>query len=161
MLNIGKNIIYGIWNGITSGASWLWGKITGFCNSFVDGFKRGLGIHSPSKLFADEVGKFVPPGISVGMDKAMPGTISNMRAQISGMMDQAREAISAEQARVGASFGASVQYQVALAGGYGTTSTPAYAGPSTVETHINFDSREVATAIGPAISKQNGWEEDH
>lgn len=161
MLNIGKNIIYGIWNGIKSGASWLWGKITGFCNSFVDGFKRGLGIHSPSKLFADEVGKFVPPGISVGMDKAMPGTISNMRAQISGMMDQARAAISAEQARVGASFGASVQYQVALAGGYGTNSAPAYAGPSTVKTQIYFDRREVATAIGPAISEQNGWEEDH
>lgn len=161
MLNIGKNIIFGIWNGITSGASWLWGKVTGFCNDFVNGFKKGLGIHSPSKLFADEVGKFVPPGISVGMDKAMPGTIANMRAQISSMMEQARAAISAEQARVGASFGASVQYQVAMAGGYGDAATPAYAGPSMVKTQINIDSREVATVIGPAISEQNGWEEDN
>ncbi len=161
MLNIGKNIITGLWNGITSGAGWLWNKVSGFCGDFVNGFKKGLGIHSPSRLFADEVGKFVPPGISVGMDKAMPGTIANMRAQISGMMEQARAAISAEQARVGASFGASVQYQVAMAGGYGTSSAPAYTGPSTVKTQINIDSREFATAVGPAISEQSGWEEDH
>ena len=159
MLNIGRNIITGLWNGITGGIGWLWSKVSGFCNDFVAGFKKGLGIHSPSKLFADEIGKFVPPGISVGMDKAMPGTLANMRAQISGMMEQARAAISAEQARVGASFGASVQYQVAMAGGYGGAVAPAYTGPSTVKTQINIDGREFASAVGPAISEQNGWED--
>lgn len=159
MLNIGRNIITGIWNGITSGASWLWGKITGFCNDFIQGFKSGLGIHSPSKLFADEVGKFVPPGISIGIDKAMPGTIASLRAQISEMMAQAREAIVAEQARVSASFGASVQYQVALAGGYATTDDGSVATPKfVVENHISMNDREFAVAAGPAIAKQLGFE---
>ena len=159
MLNIGKNIVSGIWNGITSGAGWLWGKVSGFCNDFVAGFKKGLNIHSPSRRFADEIGKFIPPGISVGMDKAMPGTIANMRAQISDMMAQARATISAEQARVGASFGASAQYQVAMAGGGAADSPagPAYTGPSTVEAHFSIDSREFATATAPAIAKQIGW----
>jgi phage-related protein len=159
MLNIGRNIITGIWNGITSGASWLWGKIKGFCNDFIQGFKDGLGIHSPSKLFADEVGKFVPPGISIGVDKAMPGTIASLRAQISEMMAQAREAIAAEQARVSASFGASVQYQVALAGGYATTDDGSVETPKfVVENHISMNDREFAVAAGPAIAKQLGFE---
>lgn len=159
MLNIGRNIITGIWNGIKNGASWLWGKIKGFCNDFIQGFKSGLGIHSPSKLFADEVGKFVPPGISIGVDKAMPGTIASLRAQISEMMAQAREAIAAEQARVSASFGASVQYQVALAGGYATTDDGNIKTPKfVVENHISMNDREFAVAAGPAIAKQLGFE---
>ena len=72
MLEIGKNIVHGIWNGITGAASWLGGKISGFVSGIVDGFKGGFDINSPSRVMADEIGRYLPPGITVGMDKAMP-----------------------------------------------------------------------------------------
>ena len=50
------------------------------------------------------------------MDKAMPGTIANMRAQISDMMEQAREAISAEQVQFSAGLCAHSAYQLTYVG---------------------------------------------
>ena len=159
MLNIGKNIVTGLWNGIKSSAKWLWDKITGFCDDIVDGFKKGFGIHSPSKLMSNEIGRFLPPGITVGMDKAMPSTIRDMKSQLADMMAQARATIAAERARFGTTFAARSNYQVALAGGYGTASMPAepYTGPDTVEAHISINDREFAVATAPAIGKQLGW----
>lgn len=152
--NLLQGIVEGIWNGITHID---FGAIG---NSLLNGVKSVLGIHSPSVLFKNEIGKFIPPGISIGVDKAMPDTISDIKDQMSNMMDKARATISAEQAKVGAAFTASSNYQVALAGGYGNTSEPAaaYTGPSTVETHISINDREFAVAAAPAIGKQLGFE---
>lgn len=50
MLNIGKNIVQGIWNGIKNAKDWLWDRITGFCSGIVDGFQNALGIYSPSRV---------------------------------------------------------------------------------------------------------------
>lgn len=66
MLSIGKNIVEGIWNGISGGTSWLWSKVTDFASGIVKGFKSALGIHSPSTVMGDEVGKFMAQGVGVG-----------------------------------------------------------------------------------------------
>ncbi len=50
MINIGKNIVLGIWHGIVNAKDWLKSKITGFCDGVVSGFKDALGIHSPSRI---------------------------------------------------------------------------------------------------------------
>ena len=68
MLEIGKNIISGIWDGITSGIDWIKGKISDFCGGIVDGFKSALGIHSPSTIFADE-SEWIPEGVAKGVKK--------------------------------------------------------------------------------------------
>ena len=75
---IGINIIKGLWNGIVGAGSWLWGKIKGFCSDIVDRFKKSLGIHSPSKIFADVVGSNIAYGIAEGYDDAMSGIARNM-----------------------------------------------------------------------------------
>jgi phage-related protein len=159
LTNIGKQLIHGLWSGIKSVKNWILSKISGFMDDIVGGIKGFFGIHSPSKLMEKEIGKFIPPGITVGMDKAMPGTIQNMKDQLAGMMEKARTAISAEQAKVGASFHASTQYQVALAGGYGTGKEAAepYTGPSVVEAHFDLQGREFASATAPVESQQQGW----
>lgn len=72
MLTIGENVVKGFWKGVTSFAKWLWDNIKGFGSGIVDGFKKALGIHSPSKVMADEVGKYIPAGIAVGMLSAAP-----------------------------------------------------------------------------------------
>ena len=67
MVSIGKNIISGILRGITSGASNLYNKMREIANRALNAAKEKLGIHSPSRVFADEVGKYIPEGITVGI----------------------------------------------------------------------------------------------
>lgn len=76
--NLGLDIIRGLWNGIQNGASWLWDKVTGFCSDFIDGFKAGFGINSPSRKMRDLVGKFLPPGIANGFSAMMPQATNSM-----------------------------------------------------------------------------------
>lgn len=110
MLDIGQNIIYGIWNGITGAASWLKDKVSSFCSNFISGFKEGLGIHSPSRLFRDEIGKMLPPGIAIGFQKATPGALKDMQAQMNGMVSRMQANVSANQS-----------FAFAASGGYSTT----------------------------------------
>ena len=57
----------GLWDGITSMASWLWDKVTDFCNSIVEGIQGALKINSPSRVMADQVGQYIPAGIAMGI----------------------------------------------------------------------------------------------
>lgn len=74
IIDIGENIVKGIWEGITNLAEWIREKVTGFFNSIVNGAKRLLGIASPSKLFADEIGENMGLGIGEGFENSM-GTV--------------------------------------------------------------------------------------
>ena len=67
MASIGKNIVQGVWNGIVSMGSWLTDKVKGFFNGIVDGVKGVLGIHSPSRVFA-EVGVWSAEGYGNGFE---------------------------------------------------------------------------------------------
>lgn len=67
ILDIGKNIVEGVWQGIKNAAKWLKDKITGFFDGIIGGVKDFLGIHSPSRVFAD-MGKNMALGIGEGWD---------------------------------------------------------------------------------------------
>jgi phage-related protein len=71
MAEIGSNIVEGIWNGISNMGDWIWDKISGFCSGVVDGVKSALGIHSPSRIMKDEVGKNMALGIGEGFTGMM------------------------------------------------------------------------------------------
>lgn len=88
MLDIGKNIVSGIWDGISSGWSWLTNKVSSLASSLLDAAKDALGINSPSREFRDQVGRFLPPGISEGFDRAMPAAIKDMQKQADKMVGQ-------------------------------------------------------------------------
>ena len=98
MAEIGSNIVSGIWNGISSGWNWLTNKVSNLANSLLDAAKDALGINSPSKEFADEVGRWIMPGVGKGLDKSMPATLKDMRAK-------AGELVSAMRAEMSASAG--------------------------------------------------------
>jgi len=74
VFDIGKNIVKGIWDGISNMANWLWDKITGWCKGIFDGIKGFFGIHSPSKLFKNEIGKNLGLGIGEGFEDSL-GTV--------------------------------------------------------------------------------------
>ena len=85
MAKIGSNIVSGIWNGISSGWDWLTGKVKSLAKSLLDGAKDALGIHSPSRLFRDLVGKMIPQGIGVGITAEMPTLQSDLKEELQGM----------------------------------------------------------------------------
>ena len=79
MKDVGLNLIKGLWNGIGDAASWLWGKITGFCNSILSKIKGFFGIHSPSKVFADEIGQYLGLGLGEGFEDSLSGVYKDMK----------------------------------------------------------------------------------
>ena len=67
MLSIGKNIVEGIWKGIWGMGAWITKKIGDFAGGIVKSFKGFLGIHSPSRIMRDMVGRFIGEGIGLGI----------------------------------------------------------------------------------------------
>lgn len=82
VLDIGTQLIQGLWNGISNAVGWLWDKISGFCSGIVDKIKGFFGIHSPSKIFADEVGKFLALGLGEGFDDNLGKVYKNMQSAV-------------------------------------------------------------------------------
>lgn len=78
MASIGSNVVQGIWSGISSGWSWLKQQVSSLASSLVQGAKDALGVHSPSTVFRDQVGKWIPPGIAEGFAQAMPAAIRDI-----------------------------------------------------------------------------------
>ena len=111
MAEIGGNIVSGIWNGISSGWNWLTNKVSNLANSLLDAAKDALGINSPSKEFADEVGRWIMPGVGKGLDKSMPATLKDMKAKASELVSAMRAEMSASvgQLSVGASHAAGLR----------------------------------------------------
>ena len=69
VISVGKDIVNGLWNGITEKASWLLGKIRDWCGSVLNGIKGFFGINSPSRLIRDVVGRSIPVGMAVGIER--------------------------------------------------------------------------------------------
>lgn len=72
MADAGKNLVEGLWNGITGAGDWLKSKISDFGSGIINGFKESFGIHSPSRVMRDSVGKYLAQGIGVGFVEEMP-----------------------------------------------------------------------------------------
>ena len=87
MLSIGSDIVRGIWKGISGAGGWLMDQIGNFADGIVDGIKDFFGIHSPSKVMADEIGKFLPKGIAVGFKAEMPEAENQMLSNTRKMVD--------------------------------------------------------------------------
>lgn len=70
--SVGSDIVHGIWSGISGAAGWLMNQISGFANNIVSGIKGFFGIHSPSTVMRDQVGKYLAEGVAVGWEKNDP-----------------------------------------------------------------------------------------
>lgn len=108
-LNIGKNIVNGIKNGISS----LWGSLkswfSGLWNGLVGGVKSLLGIHSPSRVFEDEIGKNMALGVGVGFEDEMAAVQRDIDRSMAGLVPST----SANVSVTGRSGAASVPYDIA------------------------------------------------
>jgi hypothetical protein len=68
MIEIGKEVLPGLWQGIKDGWDNFWGNILEFIDGFVQGFKDALGISSPSVVFA-EIGGYIIEGLTNGISE--------------------------------------------------------------------------------------------
>lgn len=66
--SLGKNIIDGIVSGLKAAGGAIGNMLMNLAKSAFDGVKKFFGIASPSKLMRDEIGKFIPKGIAVGIE---------------------------------------------------------------------------------------------
>lgn len=103
--NVGVNLVKGLWEGISGSFNWIKNKISGWIGNVTNFIKGMFGIHSPSTVMRDEVGKYLAQGIGVGFDNELDGVYNDMQ-----------RAIDLETSRMSANVQASGTYQMAMSG---------------------------------------------
>ena len=86
-LELGKNILEGIGDGIKSAVKSVANAAKDACKSVWNGIKDFFGIHSPSALMRDTVGVYVAEGIGVGFAEEMDAVGADMEKALSQSMD--------------------------------------------------------------------------
>lgn len=128
VIEIGKNIVEGIWQGIQNATGWLHDKITSFSNGILDSIKIPLKIESPSKVFRDEVGKNIALGIGVGFTK-----------NIGKVYNQMKSAVDFETQKLNANLT--------------TTNNKLITINTNFNGNVEMDSKKVGRLLAPSISK--------
>ena len=82
--SIGSNIIKGIANGIAGAVGGLVNAAINAAKSAFNAAKEALGIHSPSRLFRDKIGKMMALGMGIGFEENMP--VEKMEGQLNNAM---------------------------------------------------------------------------
>lgn len=85
LVDAGRNIIQGLINGITGMVGSLYSSITNALSGLVDKAKNALGIHSPSRVFRDEIGVMVGRGMALGIDDSAHVVSRSMDSLVSTM----------------------------------------------------------------------------
>lgn len=129
--NLGKSILEGLWNGISNVKNWLADKIKGLGDVLVDALKSALGIHSPSTVFRDEVGKNMALGIGEGFDKNIASVYRKMKT-----------AVDFETQKLSSNLSATSVNNKILTANITLKSSDIY-----------MDSTKVARAVTPAVTK--------
>mgnify|MGYP000394072274 FL=1 len=78
--SVGMNIIRGIASGLTSAAKSLAEAAANAADNALNWVKSKLGIHSPSRVFRDQVGKMMALGMGIGFEKNIP--VGSMNAGV-------------------------------------------------------------------------------
>ena len=81
IIEVGKDIVRGVWEGITALGSWIYDKVSSFFSGIVDGVKGMLGIHSPSRVFAG-IGQNMALGLGQGFEKQMQSVTAGIQNAI-------------------------------------------------------------------------------
>jgi phage-related protein len=133
MIDIGKNVVKGIWNGITNAKDWLLDKIKGFAKGVVDKVKSLFGIHSPSTVMRDEVGKYLAEGLGVGFDDELDNVYKDMQRAID--VEQGKLVASVETGRVFNTIQNSTPVAISING------------------DVNMDSQKVGRLVTPTVTR--------
>lgn len=154
MVSVGSNIVSGVWNGICNAAGWFRDSVYNFFSNIVSNAKSALGIHSPSRVFADEVGQWIPPGITEGIESKMPDLYKKMDTEMASLGRRMQSVVRVETGKITLDKNINTTYKLEKekAGTF-------KAGDTTVEiagethVHVELDGKEVGKAQTPIIDK--------
>ena len=142
---VGKALIDGIANGVSSAARSLWNAVTGVVRGALGAAKDEAEIGSPSKLFKREVGQWIPAGIAAGIEDG------------AGEIDDSIEHMNARMLR---DFTADVNYNLPALGDYSAQLGAAISASSSAQINVPLivDGREIARATAWYTNQQLAWE---
>ncbi len=83
MVSIGSQIVHGIISGITGSIGKVGSAILGGVKGAISGVKNFLGIHSPSRLFRDQIGRNIGLGLAQGISNSQAAVMSSMNGMAS------------------------------------------------------------------------------
>lgn len=86
LLDAGRNIIMGLVNGIKNAIGSAISAAKNAASNVVDAAKSALGIHSPSRVFRDEVGKMIPAGLGKGVEANMSLAVNPVQRMVADIM---------------------------------------------------------------------------
>lgn len=86
LVSAGNNIIQGLINGIKGAIGNAVAAVKGAASNIVNAAKSALGIHSPSRVFRDEVGKMIPAGLGVGVTMNEELAVRPVQSMVSALM---------------------------------------------------------------------------
>lgn len=143
-LSLGSNIISGIANGIVNGAGAIVSAAQDAASRALNAAKNFLGIHSPSRVFRDEVGKMIPQGMAVGVETETDKAVRVTRQSAFEMLNAAKNTMISNQAR---------SPVLATAGAPALSRQTAATVQTQHTTVIEMDGRTVAKVITPFVDQ--------
>ena len=143
-LSLGSNIISGIANGIVNGAGAIVSAAQDAASRALNAAKNFLGIHSPSRVFRDEVGKMIPQGMAVGVETETDKAVRVTRQSAFEMLNAAKNTMIFNQSR---------SPVLATAGAPAVSRQTAATVQTKHTTVIEMDGRTVAKVITPFVDQ--------
>ena len=86
LVSAGNNIIQGLINGIKGAIGNAVAAVKNAASNIVDAAKNALGIHSPSRVFRDEVGKMIPAGLGIGVTMNEKLAVRPVQSMVSSLL---------------------------------------------------------------------------
>lgn len=97
VVSIGRNIVEGIVSGIMGSLGRIGNAILGGVNNAIADVKSMLGIHSPSRLFRDQIGMMMGLGLANGIDASARYVNASMGSMIGGLMPDINDLLPANR----------------------------------------------------------------
>ena len=162
MMSVGRNIVTGVWNGICNAAGWFRSQVRSFFSGIVDGVKGALGIHSPSRVFAKEVGRWIPPGVGVGIEDSMPNLEKQTDKEMEALADRMQAAVNVETGKITLDKNTSQTYKVEQENGQSfVESKTEVVIEGETHVHVDLDEKEIGHATTPIVDKDMGRIDTH
>ena len=148
--DLGYNISAGVAEGVRGGSYLITQAANAAASNALASAKSSLGVHSPSRVFRDQVGAMIPAGIALGIRGATPEATDAVELSAKQLLTATRTALRPSGERIL------------------TTSTNCYtttihngadANQITVEVPVYLDGREVARSTAKYTGRQLAYQE--
>ena len=104
VITIGRDLVRGLWNGISDKVDWVVDRIRGMGTRITNAIKRVFGIASPSKVWADQIGQYLPLGLYEGFEDSMSDVESDIVSDMDGLTAEMTATVQANGTRGAAMY---------------------------------------------------------